>query len=294
MKSLPIALLTLAIGGTVLADEIPAKNLVLDLDAARGVEVDPQNRVLVWRNQVASFAARDFTPNDKGRKVPGSGIPGFVPAGGPRKFPVIAFRQQELINSEEDAFDHLTKGSGHTWYVVISPFDQTSAQKDTHAIFGNLRNTNALGGGTGGQFEGFWGTLHDDRRVYAGVRNGVEFTRNNANNPEVLSKTVLEKNRFYLVAGRMGAGTGTVKVEVFVNVPVAENSATVLVSEKANPSKMAIGQERDATNHPGDESCDAEIARLLIFDTAHTYAEMAEIFTSLSRNYSISVNPVSN
>ena len=74
-------------------------------------------------------------------------------------------------------------------------------------------------------------------------------------------------------------------MEVFVNAPVAENSATVLVSEKANPSKMAIGQERDATNHPGSESCDAEIARLLIFDTAHTDAEMAEIFNFLSRKY---------
>ena len=287
MKHLPIALLTLAIGGAVFADEIPGKNLVLDLDAARGVEVDPKNRVLAWRNQVASSAARDFAPNDKGRKVPGSGVPSFVPAGGQRKFPAIAFRQQELINGEEDAFDHLTQGSGHTWYAVVSPFDQTSAQKNTHAIFGNLRNTNAAGGGTGGQYEGFWGTLHDDRRVYAGVRNGVDFTRNNANNPEVLSKTALEKNRFYLVAGRMGSGTGTVKVEVFVNAPVAEKSATVLVNEKANPSKMAIGQERDATNHPGAESCDAEIARLLIFDSAHSDAEMAGIFTSLTEKYGI-------
>jgi hypothetical protein len=289
MKQLSIALLTLtlAIGGAVFADEIPGKNLVLDLDAARGVEVDPRNRVLVWRNQVASFAAKDFIPNDKGRKVPGSGIPSFLPAGGQRKFPTIAFRQQELINGEEDAFDHLTKGSGHTWYVILLPFDQTSAQKNTHAIFGNLRNTNAAGGGTGGQFEGFWGTLHDNRRVYAGVRNGVDFTRNNGNNPEVLSKTALEKNRFYLVAGRMASGTGTVKVEVFVNTPVAENAATVLVSEKANPSKMAVGQERDATNHPGAESCDAEIARLLIFDSAHSDAEMAEIFTSLIRKYGI-------
>ena len=40
----------------------------------------------------------------------------------------------------------------------------------------------------------------------------------------------------------------------------------VPVNPKANPSKMAVGQERDATNHPGKESFHGEIARFLIFE----------------------------
>lgn len=268
---------------------VPVKNLVLDLDASVGVESDSQERVLSWTNRVHGFPAQKFVPNDKGRKVPGSGIPSLLKAEGDRKFPAVLFRQQELINDQEDAFDALIQGKGHTWYAVVAVYDQTSVRKNTHAIFGNLRNSTAAGGGTGGNYEGFWGVMHNDRRVYAGVRNGINFERNGPNNPEVLSRTALEKFRYYVVAGRMGAGSGTVAVEVFVDRPVAENTSTVPVNPKADPSRMAIGQERDATNHPGDESFDGELARLIIYDRAHDAAEMAATFETLIKHYGIKV-----
>ena len=44
----------------------------------------------------------------------------------------------------------------------------------------------------------------------------------------------------------------------------------------ANSSKLAIGQERDATNHPGRESFDGELARLLIYDRPLTQVELGE------------------
>jgi hypothetical protein len=242
---------------------------------------------LSWTNRVRGFPAQKFVPNDKGRKVPGSGIPSLLKAEGDRKFPAVLFRQQELINDHEDAFDSLIQGKGHTWYAVVAVYDQTSLRKDTHAIFGNLRNSKTLDGGTGGFYEGFWGVMHTDRRVYAGVRNGINFERNGPNNPQVLSRTTLEKLRYYVVAGRMGSGSGTVAVEVFVNRPVAENSGTVPVNPKADSSRMAIGQERDATNHPGDESFDGEFARLLIYDRAHDAAEMAATFETLIKHYGI-------
>jgi hypothetical protein len=103
----------------------------------------------------------------------------------------------------------------------------------------------------------------------------------------VVSQTKLEKQRFYVVAGRMSAGTGTVPVEVFVNQAVAENSASVVVNPEADSSKMAIGQERDATNHPGAESFDGELARLLIYSTSHSTAEMAAVFAQLIESYAI-------
>jgi hypothetical protein len=286
LKLLPAPAIALA-AGPLRAAPAPVENLVLDLDAAAGVETDARGKVMSWTNRVSGFPAQKFVPNDKGRKVPGSGIPSLLKATGDRKFPAVVFRQQELINNHEDAFDSLIHGKGHTWYAVVAVYDQTSLRKNTHAIFGNLRNSKTLDGGSGGFYEGFWGVMHTDRKVYAGVRNGINFERNGPNNPEVLSKSTLEKSRTYVVAGRMGAGTGTVAVEVFVNRPVAENSATVPVNPKANPSLMAIGQERDATNHPGDESFDGELARLLIYDRAHSAAEMAAAFDTLIKKYGI-------
>jgi hypothetical protein len=269
------------------AGALPVEHLMLDLDAAQGVQQDAHGRVLCWTNQVADSAAKHFVPNDQGREVPGSGMPSYQEAGADRPFPAVRFQRQELVNADEDAFDSLIHGSGHTWYAVLAVDEQLSSAKNTHAFFGNLRNTHAVDGGTGGAFEGFWGVVMDDRSIYAGVRNGVEFERNSSNNPEVVSHTQLKTQRFYLVAGRMGAGTGTVPVEVFVNQAVAESTASVVVHPEADSSKMAIGQERDATNHPGAESFDGELARLLIYDTAHSLAEMEAVLAQFIENYAI-------
>ena len=88
----------------------------------------------------------------------------------------------------------------------------------------------------------------------------------NENSPHVLNPQPLESSRYYLVMGRMGAGTDTVQIELFVNSVAPVAKAMFLVNPKANPSKMAIGQERDATNHPRAESFDGEIARFLIYE----------------------------
>lgn len=264
-------------------------HLVLDLDAAAGVETNAAGKVISWSNHVAGSPITKFIPNHAGRKEAGSGMPTLVKADVTRSFPVLEFHHHELINGDEDAFDSLTKGSGHTWYAVLAVDNQTSGRKDTHAIFGNLRNSDALGGGTGGQFEGFWGVVRDDRSVYAGVRNGIEFKRDSPNNPEIVSRTKLDVGRFYVIAGRMGAGVGTVPVEVWVNMPKPEAAATVVVNPAANSSKMAVGQERDATNHPGVESFDGKLARLLIYDTALSNEEMKAIFQKLITQYQIDV-----
>lgn len=49
------------------------KDLVLDLDANKGVEVEDGNRVKSWQNQVIGNEADVFVKRDKGRKKPGSG-----------------------------------------------------------------------------------------------------------------------------------------------------------------------------------------------------------------------------
>lgn len=263
--------------------------LILDLDAAKGVEFDASNKVLSWNNQVIGARAQAFKPNPIGRSDPEAGIPTRLdPAISSGEHTTIQFNRQELINDDEAAFDHLIQGNGYTWLAVIAVYEQTSPVKNTHAFFGNLRNTTAFEGqGTGGHYEGFWGVVHDDRHVYAGTRNGIDFERNGPNNPEVLSETVLEKNRLYVVAGRMGAGTGEVKLEVFVNTAEAERSAMVPINPQANPSKMAVGQERDATDHPGCESFEGELARLLIYERPLSNDELSEAMLQLCETYNI-------
>ena len=102
--------------------------------------------------------------------------------------------------------------------------------------------------------------------MWWGARNGLSFGRFDVNNPQLLGPR-LEAGKFVVLAGRMAAGTGKVKLELFVN-SAAKAAATgeIEVNPKANSSKMAIGQERDAVNHPGHESFDGDIALFEVFD----------------------------
>ncbi len=242
MKHTAFALL-LAVASTSQA-QIATNGLILDLDADKGVEVEDGDRVVKWTNQVADFAARDFLKQDKGRKEPGSGRPtlkkSVAAIGG---HDTLVFRRQELVNHDEDAFDHLLTGSGYTWIAVISVHKQIVQLKDVNSFFGNLRNS--------GMYEGIWGNVTDDNRVWIGSRNGITFGRWDDNNPMVVAAKPLKENQYYVVAGRMGSGTGEVQIELFINEPQAVASKPFPVNPAANSSKLAIGQERDATNHPG-------------------------------------------
>ena len=66
------------------------------------------------------------------------------------------FRRQELVNHDEDAFDHLLTGSGYTWIAIMSVYKQVVQLKDVNSFFGNLKN--------GGMYEGIWGNVTDDNR----------------------------------------------------------------------------------------------------------------------------------
>jgi hypothetical protein len=260
--------------------QVLQRGLILDLNADQGVEVADGDRVVKWTNQVASFAARDFVKRDKGRKVAGSGRPTLkesVAAIGGHN--TLVFRRQELVCHHEDAFDHLITGNGYTWFAVLSVYEQVVQLKDVNSFFGNLRN--------GGNYEGIWGNVTDDNRLWIGSRNGVTFGRWDKNNPMVLASEPLEENRYYVIAGRMGAGTGPVQIEVFINAAKPVASKPFPVNPAANSSKLAIGQERDATNHPGRESFDGEIARFLIYERPLTDVELQQTLSHLKQTYSI-------
>jgi hypothetical protein len=251
--------------------EIVRKGLILDLDADRGIKM-AKGLVSSWKNQV-DFKAKAFIATRDPSHKNGTGHPKLkekVTAIGSHN--TVVFRRQELINSHEDAFDHLITGSGYT-------YSQVSGLKDVNTFFGNLRN--------GGKYEGFWAGLKDDNTLWTGSRNGITFGRWDDNNPQVIGPK-LQKNRYYVIAGRMGAGTGKVTIELFINGTKPVASKPFPVNPKANSSKMAIGQERDATNHPGHESFDGELARLLMWARPLSNQEFEKTLSSLKKTYMLS------
>jgi hypothetical protein len=255
---------------------LPAHGLVIDLDAAKGLLLEDGDRVAQWTSQAAG--GHVFVKRDEGRKEPGSGRPTLrkaVPELGGK--PALVFRQQELVCLDEDAFDGLSTGKGHTWIALIAVHEQRVGLVDVNSFFGNLRNQ-------GGKFEGVWGCLNDDNTPWWGVRNGITFGRFDANNPK-LEGPRMEPGKFQFLAGRMGAGGGKAKLEFFVDGARPVASAEVAVNPAANPSRMAVGQERDAIQHPGHESFDGELARFLVWERPLDDRELASAVELLRAAY---------
>lgn len=254
--------------------QLPTDALLLDLDADRGVEVRADGRVSSWTNQ-AAFRAKVF------KATRADGLPSL------RKnvaelsgHNAMVFQRQELLNDDEDAFDGLITGSGHTWVSVLCAYVQKPQLKDVNTFFGNLRSNGRF-------FEGIWGNFNDDGSIWIGPRNGISFGRWNNDNPKI-DGPKFEPNRYYIAAGRLAAGTkGAVSVELFVNAARAVTTTNWPVNPKANSSVMVIGQERDARNHPGKEAFDGEIARMLIWQRPLSDAELAGVMTGLKRDYGI-------
>lgn len=259
------------------AQEPPSTGLLLDLDATKGVTLAEGGKVISWQNQVATSPAKIFVHRDQGRKEPGSGCPTLrndIQA--LQHQPALVFRQQELVCMEEDVFDSLTTGQGHTWMAIIAVHQQRAGLKDVNSFFGNLRN--------GGKYEGVWGCVNDDNTLWWGTRNGLTFGRFDANNPQLLGPK-LASDTFYLIAGRMAAGQGDVSLELFVNEPKPVANAPFPVNPQANPSRMTVGQERDAIEHPGHESFDGEIARFLIWNRPLSDDELQKAMAALRKKY---------
>nr|WP_252726819.1 ThuA domain-containing protein [Polaribacter vadi] len=265
---------------------LPVQNgLMVDLNPDEGITLEKGNRVSSWKNSVKNNVVQSFDKQNKGRKIPGSGMPrlkmNVAELNGHNS---VVFHRQELINHQEDAFDHLTTGSGYTWFAVISVYEQVLGKPGVNSFFGNLRNTNI---DKQGNYEGFWAGLSDTNQIWMGARNALGKGLWNQNSPHVLNPEKLETSRYYLVMGRMEAGTDKSKMELFINsvTPIAED--VFPINTKANPSKMAIGQERNATNHPGHESFDGEIARFLIYKKPLLNDEFKSVKKYLMNTYNI-------
>ena len=247
------------------AADLPKAGLMVDLDASNGVTLDAEGRVTEWQNQAGPPELRSFVGQPKGRADASSGLPTPL-KGSPAS---LSFRQQELVCHEEAALDGLIRGEGCTWVAVLKVYPQRVGLKDVNSFFGNLRN--------GQKYEGIWGCLDDDNTVWWGARNGLTFGRFDVNNPKLVGPKLAE-GRFHVLAGRLGSGQGEVLAEFFVNDLKACATARFPVNPKADASKLAVGQERDAIQHPGKESFDGEIARFLLWNRPLPDAELKAVF----------------
>ena len=279
MKLLLSSLLSLCIGFTY-AQKISPAMLIVDLNADKGVVTDGE-LVEQWKNQVTSFVVKDFSRRDEGRSVAGSGRPRLIKKIDALKgHNALVFNKQELVNLDEDAFDHLITGGGYTWFAVLKAGKQSGELKDVNCFFGNLRNKP--------NNEGLWGGFADDNSFWMSSRNAITFGRWDKNNPYVNSNKIVSSDQYYLIMGRMGKGTDMVTLSLYLNDgSKAIATSPFPVNTKANSSKMSIGQERDAIEHPGRESFVGEMARFLLYDRPLTDEEMTKSAKILMTYYGL-------
>ncbi len=252
---------------------------MVDLNANEGLVLE-EDKVVKWSNQVENSSIKDFVVQNKGRGKLNSGAPTLRESvssiNGNNS---LVFKRQELVNHQEDELDHLITGSGYTWITILSVYEQIVQLKDVNSFFGNLKN--------GGKYEGLWGNVTDNNTVWIGSRNSFTMGRWDVNNPMVLAHIPLQKERFYLIAGRMGSGQGIVQIELFINRPTKNVSKDFPVNTNANSSKLVIGQERDTIQHPGKESFDGEMARFLLYDRPLSNDELKKTISELKLIYTI-------
>jgi hypothetical protein len=83
----------------------------------------------------------------------------------------------------------------------------------------------------------------------------------------------------------IGAARGWM-VDDAVDSPAATPAAQVFaLNPHANSSKLAIGMERDATNHPGAESLHGELAQVLIYERLLDDMELSNAINALKQTY---------
>ena len=280
------------------ADAVEQDGLLLDLDADEAVTA-PNSRVTSWLNQAPTDQAQVFESSDIGREsnnTPldnrgvdqlgiGSGRPTLLTnVADLNGHNSISFAEEDLINREEDAFDHLSHGSGYTWFAVLSRYDQrwpTENIRDVNAFFGNLRNSSP--------FDGIWGGFNSENRIWSSTRTFDAAARDSAGD-QWLYGPIMPEREYFIAAIRLGSGTGTATMEMFINSDQPIDSTVVDINPNGNPSFMAIGTERNATNHPGRESFDGELARLLIYERPLSDLEISQTIESLRLKYLSSEN----
>ena len=78
---------------------------------------------------------------------------------------------------------------------------------------------------------------------------------------------------------------GKATVELYLNDPLKPIKTMDFLTGTVEPSRMAIGTERNAINHQGHESFDGEIARFLIYKGAMNPKERKQSYDYIKQHY---------
>ena len=293
-------------------------DLVLDLDADKGVVKDGDNRISSWKNQQEFKGVRYFVDQDSLRSAivadPNRHSWGYLApldekgiacdtnptaSGKPKLVEDIAeikghgaieFRHDELHNEDANAFDGFHTSQGYTWFVLIK-VDKNQLHPSIenggtpNAFFGNLQNTANPKPHEGKCFAGFFGGILENYGIYGTSRNGLSFD-SSLDTPRLKASM---NSGWNIVAFRQGAGNegDDVNLDIFVNgVASPEASCPYRIdNSQSHGGIMAIGQERHAINHMGTEAFRGQIARFLIYKKPLNSTELKETYKYLKNLY---------
>jgi len=252
--------------GTVVAGD-----LIQDLDAEAGVTTSGPD-VTAWANQAASGG--DDVATD-------IGAPQLLLDATPSDRKAIAFSNDRMHGDDVDAFDALVTGGGHTWFVVAKVNAQ-DGDSPPNRFFGTLYD--------GQHFHGIAPGIQTDGKVYADTRATI----NSYDAGQTVGTTDLNDGNYHIIAGRLAAGTGVNAVlqELFVDSASADasNNRTV-TTDNTGPlnfsgDPLTVGTERWGDRVGGGiEHCDADIARILIYDRPLSDVEVAHNVSVLNAAY---------
>jgi hypothetical protein len=242
------------LGSVAVAGGIIKPGLIQDLDAELGVTVAGAE-VTAWDNQ-ASSGGDDVSTN--------RGAPQLVP--GPLgRSAVYLSDGARLAGTNVNAFTSIMQGSGHTWFVVVKP-DLQSGNQTKNAVFGTLMGS--------GPWSGIVGHVSGTDAPLV-----VNYMVRASSDVFVTGTTDLYDEEWHIIGGRLAEGTGSVLAEVFVDMPVAEASASAAIPGAC--AELTIGAERSG----GNEAYDGALARLLIYNRPLSDAELKQTMSALYAKY---------
>ncbi|MCF7674780.1 MAG: hypothetical protein K9M97_05510, partial [Akkermansiaceae bacterium] len=236
------------------SSRITLTDLIEDLDADIGV-VESGGNVASWANQTPS-GGDDVSPN--------AGTPTLV--AGPNGHHAVRIGQGvKLVGDDPAAFDSLANGGGYTWFIVIDA--GTQDQPTNNRVFGTLRNASPWPG------------------VMACVgSNNLASTNTRSDGGDQWSfGTTDVSSGWHIVAGRLGAGTGTVSQALYTDGGVPEHIISSTISPGADSGALTVGAERTG----GAEYFDGDVARILIYQRPLSDDELNDTGYALATAYGI-------
>ena len=253
-----IASLVLLLAGA--RADIVTDGLILDLDPDVGIS-ESGGSITSWANQAT--AGGDDVATTRGTPTLVAGPDGHSAV----RLDEAGGAKDRMSGSDENAFDGIMQGAGHTWFAVVRPTSGANGGSK-NAIFGTLTNQS--------NFSGLVAHASGPTPAYMlRLESGNDiFTTGSSN---------LEDGEWHIVAGRLSAGTGPQTAEIFTDGPSPEASSPVSISGSTPSDVLTLGAERSL----GSENFVGDIARILIYERPLDETELNGVGATLGSLYGI-------